>query len=185
MSLAVLALRFALAVPFWKSGMTKWDGFLTLSFGAQQLFVDEFKLHLFGGEYAFPFPQTMALLSALGETILPVLLVFGLPDPPRGVRHPSDDGDHPAHRARRLGQLPSAVGGDGAVDHDLRAVRIALIRAPRTGAARSSARLGAQLAALAKSVGIGLEPGDAAKAAPQPASDRSSGLTQRLSRRTR
>jgi len=78
LSLAVLALRFALAVPFWKSGMTKWDGFLTLSFGAQQLFVDEFKLHLFGGEYAFPFPQTMALLSALGETVLPVLLVFGL-----------------------------------------------------------------------------------------------------------
>ena len=58
--------------------MTKWDGFLTLSFGAQQLFVDEFKLHLFGGEYSFPFPETMATLSALGETILPVLLVFGL-----------------------------------------------------------------------------------------------------------
>jgi len=77
-SLAMLALRVALAVPFWKSGMTKWDGFLTLSFGAQQLFVDEFKLHLFGGEYAFPFPGTFALLSALGETILPVLLVFGL-----------------------------------------------------------------------------------------------------------
>ena len=57
MSLAMLALRFAVAVPFWKSGMTKWDGFLTLSFGAQQLFVDEFKLHLFGGEYAFPFPR--------------------------------------------------------------------------------------------------------------------------------
>jgi len=78
MSLAMLALRLAVAVPFWKSGMTKWDGFLTLSFGAQQLFVDEFKLHLFGGEYAFPFPETMATLSALGETILPVLLVFGL-----------------------------------------------------------------------------------------------------------
>ena len=36
MSLAMLALRFALAVPFWKSGMTKWDGFLTLSFGAAE-----------------------------------------------------------------------------------------------------------------------------------------------------
>ena len=78
LSLAMLALRFALAVPFWNSGMTKWDGFLTLSFGAQQLFIDEFKLHLFGAQYAFPFPETMALLSALGETILPVLLVLGL-----------------------------------------------------------------------------------------------------------
>ena len=78
LSLAMLALRFAVAVPFWKSGMTKWDGFLNLSFGAQQLFVDEFKLHLFGGEYSYPVPETMALLSALGETILPVLLVFGL-----------------------------------------------------------------------------------------------------------
>ena len=78
LSLAMLALRFALAVPFWNSGMTKWDGFLTLSFGAQQLFIDEFKLHLFGVQYAFPFPETMALLSALGETILPALLVLGL-----------------------------------------------------------------------------------------------------------
>ena len=77
-SLALLALRFAVAVPFWKSGMTKWVGFLTLSFGAQQLFVDEFKLHLFGGAHAFPFPETMAPLSALGEAILPALLVFGL-----------------------------------------------------------------------------------------------------------
>ena len=78
LSLAMLALRFALAVPFWNSGMTKWDGFLTLSFGAQQLFIDEFKLHLFGAQYAFPFPETMALLSALGETILPALLALGL-----------------------------------------------------------------------------------------------------------
>ena len=49
MSLAALALRFAVAVPFWKSGMRKWNSFLTLSFGARQLFVDEFKQRLFGG----------------------------------------------------------------------------------------------------------------------------------------
>jgi putative oxidoreductase len=77
-SLTMLALRFALAVPFWKSGMTKWDGWFTLSFGAQQLFVDEFKIHWFGALYDFPYPQLMAMASALGETILPVLLVFGL-----------------------------------------------------------------------------------------------------------
>jgi putative oxidoreductase len=77
-SLSLVALRVALAVPFWNSGMTKWDGFLSLSFGAQQLFVDEFKLHWFGAEYPFPYPGVMAMASALGETILPVLLVLGL-----------------------------------------------------------------------------------------------------------
>jgi putative oxidoreductase len=77
-SLSLVALRVALAVPFWNSGMTKWDGFLTLSFGARQLFVDEFKLHWFGAEYPFPYPDVMAMASALGETVLPVLLVLGL-----------------------------------------------------------------------------------------------------------
>ena len=78
MSLTMLALRFALAVPFWRSGMTKWDGFLSVSFSAQALFTDEYKLHIFGGEYPYPAPELMATLSALAETCLPVLLVFGL-----------------------------------------------------------------------------------------------------------
>jgi putative oxidoreductase len=78
MSLTMLALRFALAVPFWRSGMTKWDGFLTLSFGAKTLFAEEYKLHIFGSEYSYPAPEVMATLSALGETCFPVLLVFGL-----------------------------------------------------------------------------------------------------------
>lgn len=77
-SLTMLALRLALAVPFWRSGQTKWDGFLNLSFGAKTLFAEEFKLHIFGAEYAYPAPETMATLSALGETCLPVLLVLGL-----------------------------------------------------------------------------------------------------------
>ena len=77
-SLTMLALRFALAVPFWKSGVTKWDGWFTLSFGAQQLFIDEFKLHWFGAEYPFPYPELMATLSAIGEVALPVLLALGL-----------------------------------------------------------------------------------------------------------
>ena len=77
-SLTMLALRFAFAVPFWKSGMTKWDGFFTLSFGAKQLFIDEFKLHWLGAEYPFPYPELTATLSAVGEVALPVLLVLGL-----------------------------------------------------------------------------------------------------------
>jgi len=77
-SLTMLALRFALAIPFWKSGLTKWDDYFTLSFGAKQLFVDEFKLHWFGGEYPFPYAELMATLSAIGEVTLPVLLALGL-----------------------------------------------------------------------------------------------------------
>jgi putative oxidoreductase len=77
LSLTMLALRFALAVPFWFSGLTKWDGFLTLSFGAKILFTDEFKLHIFGSEIPYPAPELMATLSGLGEVCLPVLLVLG------------------------------------------------------------------------------------------------------------
>src|SRR6266478_8766330 len=44
-------LRIALAIPFFKSGWLKWDGFLSLSPAAAYLFEDEFKLHLFGQAY--------------------------------------------------------------------------------------------------------------------------------------
>ncbi|WP_137150929.1 DoxX family protein [Devosia sp. FKR38] len=77
-SLGLLALRFALAIPFWRSGMTKWEGFLKLSSGARYLFEQEFKLHVFGQAIAYPFPLTAAVLAGLGEVILPVLLVLGL-----------------------------------------------------------------------------------------------------------
>jgi putative oxidoreductase len=78
MSLTMFALRLALAVPFWFSGLTKWDGFLTLSFGAKILFANDFKLHLFGAEVPYPAPELMAYLSGLGEVCLPVLLVLGI-----------------------------------------------------------------------------------------------------------
>ena len=45
-SLVQLVLRVALAVPFWRSGMLKWDGFLRLNDTAVTLFSDEFMLHL-------------------------------------------------------------------------------------------------------------------------------------------
>jgi len=77
-SLPLLALRFALAVPFFNSGMTKWDGFLRLSGGAIYLFTEEFKLHIFGAEIPYPFPLTMATLSGIAEIVLPILLVLGL-----------------------------------------------------------------------------------------------------------
>ena len=75
---ALLALRIALAVPFWRSGLTKWDGFLQLSDSAIQLFTDEFRLHIFGHEIAYPMPSLFAHLSGTAEVCLPVLLVLGL-----------------------------------------------------------------------------------------------------------
>ena len=56
-SLVQLALRFALAFPFWQSGILKWDGFLKLSDTAVSLFTDEFMIHLPGGPYPFPAPN--------------------------------------------------------------------------------------------------------------------------------
>jgi putative oxidoreductase len=77
-SLALLALRIALATPFYRSGLTKWDGFLSLSPTTVFLFENQFKLNLPGGAYPFPFPELMAWLSGLGEIVFPVLLVIGL-----------------------------------------------------------------------------------------------------------
>ncbi len=77
-SLVSLVLRFGLAVPFFKSGLTKWDGFLQISDTPELLFTEEFKLHIFGKTYDYPFPVLMAWGSSLAEIILPVLLVFGL-----------------------------------------------------------------------------------------------------------
>ena len=77
-SLVLLVLRFALAVPFWKSGILKWDGFLQLSDTAVTLFSDEFMLHLPGGPYPFPMPTVVAFLSGCAEVTFPVLLVLGL-----------------------------------------------------------------------------------------------------------
>ena len=71
-------LRIALAVPFFKSGLTKWDGFLSLAPAAEYLFEDEFKLHIFGQAYDFPLPTAVAYLDSVAEIVLPVLLVVGL-----------------------------------------------------------------------------------------------------------
>lgn len=76
-SLVQFAMRAALAVPFWKSGILKWTGFLKLSDTAVALFTDEFMLHLPGGPYHFPVPTMFAFLSGCGEVTFPVLLVLG------------------------------------------------------------------------------------------------------------
>ena len=76
-SLPLLARRFALAIPFFKSGLTKWDGFLTLSPGAKYLFEQEFKLHILGSEIPYPFPLAMATAAGIAELVLPILLILG------------------------------------------------------------------------------------------------------------
>ena len=77
-SLTQLVLRFGLAVPFWRSGILKWDGFLQLKDTAVLLFSEEFKLHLPGGPYSYPAPEVMAFIVGCAEIVFPVLLVLGL-----------------------------------------------------------------------------------------------------------
>lgn len=77
-SLTQLVLRCALAVPFWRSGVNKWDGFLQLNDVAILLFSSEFQLHLPGGPYPFPAPALMAFAAGSVEILLPILLVLGL-----------------------------------------------------------------------------------------------------------
>jgi putative oxidoreductase len=77
-SLTQLVLRFGLAVPFWRSGINKWDGFLQLNDVAVLLFSSEFKLHLPGGPYPFPAPGVLAFIVGSAEILLPILLVLGL-----------------------------------------------------------------------------------------------------------
>ena len=77
-SFVQFVLRFALAVPFWRSGILKWDGFLQLKQTAVFLFSSEFKLHLPGGPYDFPAPGVIAFAAGSAEILLPILLVLGL-----------------------------------------------------------------------------------------------------------
>lgn len=70
--------RIALALPFLRSGLTRWDGFLSLSPATRYLFEEQFKLHLLGRSYALPAPDELAYVVATAEILLPVLLLIGL-----------------------------------------------------------------------------------------------------------
>jgi putative oxidoreductase len=71
-------LRIAVALPFFRSGLTRWDGFLSLSQGTIYLFEEQFQLHIFGRLYHFPAPLACAYLVGIAEIVLPVFLVLGL-----------------------------------------------------------------------------------------------------------
>ena len=76
--------RFSIAAVFWKSGQTKIEGFaVDLVEGSVQLGwprLSDSAVALFHYEYDLPLlsPQLGAVLAALGEHILPVLLLLGL-----------------------------------------------------------------------------------------------------------
>lgn len=76
--LAPPVLRIALALPFFRSGLTRWDGFLSLAPSAEYLFSELFKLHIFGGEYDIPAPVLVAHMTGIAEIVLPILLILGL-----------------------------------------------------------------------------------------------------------
>jgi putative oxidoreductase len=71
-------LRVALALPFLRSGLTRWDMPFHLAPSTLYLFEEEFRLHLFGQAYPFPMPDTVTLLTAVAELTLPTLLLLGL-----------------------------------------------------------------------------------------------------------
>ncbi len=70
--------RIAVALPFLRSGFTRWDGFLSISPATDYLFEEQFKLHIFGRLYGFPAPDVLAFLVGSAEIVLPSLLLIGL-----------------------------------------------------------------------------------------------------------
>lgn len=76
-ALASLALRFALALPFWKSGLTRWEGFLELRPATLYFYEQLYKPTLFGKTYPIPYPDIMAWGASFAEIILPAALVIG------------------------------------------------------------------------------------------------------------
>ena len=75
--LPLIVLRLTLARPFFASGLTRWDGWFNLAFGAKILFEQEYKLHIFGSEIPFPMPDLVATMASSAEIVLPILLAFG------------------------------------------------------------------------------------------------------------
>lgn len=85
-AIASLAMRIALAIPFFRSGLTKWEGPLELTGSAKYLFGNEFMLHgpsdwskfwVLDKAYPMPYPEIAVWLSAFGEILLPAALVIG------------------------------------------------------------------------------------------------------------
>lgn len=79
---AVVALvcRVAAAVPFWRSGQSKLEGADIIGVKYELFSIKASKVYLFANEFGFSesIASVAAQLAALGENLLPPLLVFGL-----------------------------------------------------------------------------------------------------------
>ena len=73
--LPLLLLRLTLARPFFASGLTRWDGWFTLSFGTKILFEQDYKLHVFGSEIPFPMPRSVICSPTHIMNAVPVVSV--------------------------------------------------------------------------------------------------------------
>lgn len=73
-----LLLRVGIAAPFFLSGRTKVEGFLTLSPSARYLFAEEYHVPLLS-------PDVAAYMATYAEHLLPILLVLGLLTRPAAI----------------------------------------------------------------------------------------------------
>lgn len=75
-----LACRVAAAVPFWRSGQSKLEGADFFGVKYELFSLKASTVYLFASEFGFPesIAPAAAHLAALGENLLPPLLVFGL-----------------------------------------------------------------------------------------------------------
>lgn len=72
--------RVAAAFPFWKSGQSKLDGGSFAHIHYELFNIKASKIYLFANEFGFgdTLAPAAAQMAALGENLLPPLLVFGL-----------------------------------------------------------------------------------------------------------
>ncbi len=79
-SIVALACRLAAAIPFWRSGQSKIEGADLFGIKFELFSLKASKVYLFQEEFGFPeaIAPAAAQMAALGENLLPPLLVFGL-----------------------------------------------------------------------------------------------------------
>ncbi len=109
-AIAPPVVRVALALPFLRSGLTRWDPFPTLSLGTQFLFENQFKLHLFGRLVDIPAPLAAAWLTAAGGDRFADAVVAGAGDEIFGTRPPVHDRRDPAGSCPKAGRIFTSTG---------------------------------------------------------------------------
>lgn len=79
-ALVAIACRIAAAAPFWRSGQSKLEGGDIVGVKYELFSLKASKVYLFAEEFGFPeaIAPTAAQLAALGENLLPPLLLVGL-----------------------------------------------------------------------------------------------------------